>query len=136
MRARPPDLITALQDPHVYPHPVDRVELLETHISWVFLAGRRVYKIKKPVDLGFLNFTTLSRRRFFCREEVRLNRRLAPDVYLGRREDRQEVSDGREELLGLHRARYEPPVREPDVIRLETTGDLFREIERVFHLFS
>ena len=77
-----PPLLAALLDPRVYPHAVDRVELVETHISWVFLAGNRVYKVKKPVDLGFLNFTTLARRRFFCEEELRLNRRLAPDVYL------------------------------------------------------
>jgi len=76
-------LVAALADPKVYPHPVERVELIETHISWVFLAGERVYKIKKPVDLDFLDFTTLARRRFYCHEEVRLNRRLAPDVYLG-----------------------------------------------------
>ena len=78
-----PWVIAALRDPAVYPHPVDRVELVETHISWVFLAGERVYKVKKPVDLGFLDFRTLRRRRHFCREEVRLNRRLAPDTYLG-----------------------------------------------------
>jgi aminoglycoside phosphotransferase family enzyme/predicted kinase len=80
---RPPPLVAALLRPGVYPHPVRRVRLVETHISWVFLAGARVYKVKKPVDLGFLNFTTLARRRHFCREEVRLNRRLAPDTYLG-----------------------------------------------------
>jgi aminoglycoside phosphotransferase family enzyme len=57
--------------------------LIETHISWVFLVGSHVYKIKKPVDLGFLDFTTLARRRAACEEEVRLNRRLAPDVYDG-----------------------------------------------------
>ncbi len=76
-------VVAGLLDPRAYPHPVDRVEVVETHISWVLLAGDRVYKIKKPVDLGFLDFTTLARRRFFCAEEVRLNRRLAPDVYLG-----------------------------------------------------
>ena len=76
-------LVSRLLEPAVYPFPVERVELVETHISWVLLAGERVYKIKKPVDLGFLDFTTLERRRFFCEEEVRLNRRLAPDVYLG-----------------------------------------------------
>lgn len=80
--ARPP-LVSALLDPVVYPSPVNRIELIETHISWVFLVGKRVYKVKKPVDLGFLDFTTLARRRFFCEEEVRLNRRLAPDIYLG-----------------------------------------------------
>ena len=78
----PPRLISRLLDPAVYPHPVDRVELIETHISWVLLAGERVYKIKKPVNLGFLDFTTLARRRRFCQEEVRLNRRLTTDVYL------------------------------------------------------
>ncbi len=55
----------------------------QTHISVVFLAGPLVYKIKKPVDLGFLDFTTLDQRRHFCEEEIRLNARLAPDVYLG-----------------------------------------------------
>ena len=79
---RPP-VVAALTDPAIYPHAVDRVELIETHISWVFLAGERVYKVKKPVNLGFLDFTTLERRRFFCEEEVRLNRRLTRDVYLG-----------------------------------------------------
>ena len=78
-----PWLVAALREPAVYPHPVDRVELVETHISWVFLAGERVYKVKKPVDLGFLDFRTLRQRRHFCEEEVRLNRRLAPDTYLG-----------------------------------------------------
>ena len=83
-RARPlPRLVAALLDPARYPDSPERVELIETHISWVFLAGERVYKMKKPVDLGFLDFRTLRRRRFFCEEEVRLNRRLAPDVYLG-----------------------------------------------------
>jgi aminoglycoside phosphotransferase family enzyme/predicted kinase len=57
--------------------------MIETHISWVLLAGGFAYKIKKPVDLGFLDFSTLERRRFFCEEEIRLNARLAPDVYLG-----------------------------------------------------
>jgi aminoglycoside phosphotransferase family enzyme len=83
-RARPaPPLVSRLLDPAVYPHPVDRVELVETHISWVFLAGDRVYKLKKPVNLGFLDFTTLDRRHRFCHEEVRLNRRLTADIYLG-----------------------------------------------------
>ena len=84
MPPRPP-LVQALLDPSLYPeadgHRPD-VELIETHISWVFLVGERVYKVKKPVSLGFLDFTTLARRRHFCHEEVRLNRRLAPDVYL------------------------------------------------------
>src|SRR5687767_3534567 len=80
---RPSPVVEALSDPAAYPDPVERVELIETHISWVFLAGQWVYKVKKPVDLGFLDFTTLERRRFFCEEEVRLNQRLTRDVYLG-----------------------------------------------------
>lgn len=75
-------LIDALHNPACYPHPVESVKLLETHISWVLLAGDYVYKIKKPVDFGFLDFSQLSGRKFFCHEELRLNRRLAPDLYL------------------------------------------------------
>jgi aminoglycoside phosphotransferase family enzyme/predicted kinase len=78
-----PRLITALSDPTAYPHPVGAVEVRQTHISVVFLAGPFVYKVKKPVALGFLDFSSLDRRSHYCREEVRLNRRLAPDVYLG-----------------------------------------------------
>ena len=59
------------------------MDFVETHISWLFFTGRFVYKIKKPVDFGFLDFTSLEKRRHFCLEEVRLNRRLSPDVYLG-----------------------------------------------------
>lgn len=75
-------LIAALIKPARYPHAAKSVQVLETHISWVLLAGRYAYKIKKPVDLGFLDFTQLSARRFFCEEEIRLNRRLAPRLYL------------------------------------------------------
>ncbi len=77
------ELAEALQRPDAYPFPVHEVGFRQTHISWVFLAGAYAYKVKKPVNLGFLDYTTLERRRFYCQEEVRLNRRLAPDVYLG-----------------------------------------------------
>lgn len=83
MYASLPPLIQALHDPARYPHAVDAVELIETHISWVLLAGDYAYKIKKPVNLGFLDFSTLEKRRHFCHEELRLNRRLAPQLYLG-----------------------------------------------------
>ncbi|GAB6063691.1 bifunctional aminoglycoside phosphotransferase/ATP-binding protein [Deferrisoma palaeochoriense] len=76
-------LIRALSSPEAYPHPCRRVEVRQTHISAVFLAGAYAYKIKKPLDLGFLDFSTPERRAHFCREEVRLNRRMAPEVYLG-----------------------------------------------------
>jgi aminoglycoside phosphotransferase family enzyme len=72
-----------LQSASAYPHARQAPECVETHMSWVFLSGDRVYKLKKPVHLPFLDFSTLDRREFFCREELRLNARLAPDVYLG-----------------------------------------------------
>jgi uncharacterized protein len=75
-------LVHSLQAASVYPHAVTSIEILETHISWVVLTGPYAYKIKKSVDLGFVDFTSLSRRRYFCEEELRLNRRLAPDLYL------------------------------------------------------
>ncbi|MBI2959295.1 MAG: AAA family ATPase, partial [Betaproteobacteria bacterium] len=75
-------LIAALRDPRRYPHPVESVEVLETHASFVLLAGAYAYKIKKPVSLGFLDFSTLASRRFYCAEELRLNRRTAPFLYL------------------------------------------------------
>ena len=76
-------LAAALLDPAVYGlSAAESVEKLETHISYVFLAGAHAYKIKKAVDLGFLNFKTLPSRRFYCEEELRLNRRFAPALYL------------------------------------------------------
>jgi len=66
-----------------YPGQIGRVETQETHMSWVFLTDRRAYKLKKPVRLAFLDFSTLRARERDCREEIRLNRRLAPDTYLG-----------------------------------------------------
>ena len=63
-------------------HPVGNIQLVETHISWVLLTGEYAYKIKKPVDLGFLNFSTLTLRKQACADEIRLNQRLAADFYL------------------------------------------------------
>lgn len=80
-------IVRALLRPEAYrdavERPLDRVEHLETHISHLFFAGRRVFKVKKDLRLEFLDYGTLDRRRHFCEEEVRLNRRLAPRVYLG-----------------------------------------------------
>ena len=78
-----PSLVAALLAPGAYSHPADRIELHETHISWIVLVGAFGYKIKKPVNLGFVDFTTLERRAVDCADEVRLNRRLCPDTYLG-----------------------------------------------------
>lgn len=75
-------LIEQLQNPALYPHPVSGFQLIETHISWVILTGEYVYKIKKPMNFGFLDFTSLEKRAFYCQAELRLNQRLAPELYL------------------------------------------------------
>jgi hypothetical protein len=77
-------VVAAMLAPSFYPRDErpETVELVQTHISYVFLAGEYVYKVKKPVDFGFLDFRTLESRRFYCIEELELNRRLAPDFYL------------------------------------------------------
>ncbi|HPK53999.1 MAG TPA: AAA family ATPase [Smithellaceae bacterium] len=77
-----PKLVESMLRPDFYPHHPDAVELVQTHISYVFIAGDIVYKIKKPVDFGFLDFTDIAKRKFYCEEELRLNKRLAPSIYL------------------------------------------------------
>ncbi len=76
-------VVRGLLQAQAYAHKTQEIRLLETHISWIILTGDYAYKLKKPVDLGFLNFSTLEKRHFFCQEEVRINRRTAPDLYLG-----------------------------------------------------
>lgn len=87
-----PEFIQALLKPESYPEAErpERIDQEETHISWLFFTGKYVYKVKKPVQLGFLDFTTLAQRNHFCDEEIRLNRRLSPEVYLGKVEIRQQ----------------------------------------------
>ena len=77
-----PEYVEYLLLPSSYPHPVDTVELLQTHISFVTLAGGYVYKWKKPVDFGFVDFSSLAKRKFYCQRELFLNRRLCPAIYL------------------------------------------------------
>ncbi|MHB8105673.1 MAG: hypothetical protein ACYDG5_09100 [Dehalococcoidales bacterium] len=78
-----PELIKSLLDPKAYPDRTPKVELVQTQISYVFLAGEYVYKIKKPVDMGFLDYSTMEKRLYYCKKEVVLNQRLSTDVYLG-----------------------------------------------------
>lgn len=78
-----PELIRQLGDPRCYDHPAGPIRHLETHISHILLSGSFAYKIKKPLNLGFLDFSTLDKRLAACQEEVRLNQRLAPAIYLG-----------------------------------------------------
>jgi len=77
-----PAPLSGLTDPAAYPHPVDSVRVIETHVSWVLLAGEFAYKVKRPVRYAFVDLRDPERRRFYCEEELRLNRRFAPQLYL------------------------------------------------------
>src|SRR5947208_13394469 len=77
------ELVSFLEVPASYPHGPPEVRSIQTHISWVFIAPPFVFKVKKAVNLGFLDFSTLEKRRHFCQRELELNRRLCPSVYLG-----------------------------------------------------
>jgi len=77
-----PSVVEALLKSQAYPHKPQDIELVQTQMSFIFLTGEYVYKIKKPVNLGYLDYTTLEKRRFFCHQELELNRRLCPDAYL------------------------------------------------------
>jgi len=96
------ELIQALSRPEAYPFLTLDIKVLHTHISIVFLAGPYAYKVKKPVNLGFLDFSTLEKRHYFCVQEVSLNRRLAPTVYQG----------------------VVPIARTPSGIRIEAEGEI------------
>jgi len=75
-------LVKAMQQEDFYPHAVEKINMLQTHAAWIFLTGKFAYKLKKPVNFGFLDFSTLRKRQYFCHEELRLNQRLAADLYL------------------------------------------------------
>ena len=98
-----PSLKKALLNPEIYPDHPGAIKFIETHISLLFLTGNYVYKLKKPVDFGFLDFTSLAKRKFFCEQEVKLNRRLSPEIYLGvikiTKEGERISLDGRGELV-------------------------------------
>jgi aminoglycoside phosphotransferase family enzyme len=78
-----PETVQALLNPEAYPDTPGQIELVQTQMSFVFLTDKHVYKVKKPVNLGYLDYATLERRRFYCQREVELNQRLCPDIYLG-----------------------------------------------------
>jgi len=75
-------IVNAFLCPEFYDHPVEHIELVETHISWVFLTGGFAYKLKKPINFGFLNFSSLEQRQYYCQQELALNSRFAPEIYL------------------------------------------------------
>ena len=97
-----PLMISDLMKTSAYPEPPGQVELIQTHISFIILTDSHVYKIKKPVNLGFLDFSTIEKRHFYCLQELELNRRLSPDIYLGlleiRKKDGHFFYDGKGEL--------------------------------------
>ncbi len=95
-----PEMVQALLNPEAYPDASTGVEMVQTQRSFVFLTGDYVYKVKKPVDLGYLDYTTLEKRQFYCRREVELNRRLCPDAYLGMVSINQDKADIRIEGKG------------------------------------
>ena len=76
-------LIKFMLNPDTYPFKPEKVEMLQTHISYLFIAGEYVYKVKKPVNFGFLDYSTLEKRKFYCGQEIKLNSRLSPEIYLG-----------------------------------------------------
>jgi aminoglycoside phosphotransferase family enzyme/predicted kinase len=125
-----------LLDPAAYPEPTGSVAFIETHISRVYLTETRAYKLKKPLNLGFLDFSTLERRGFFCTEEVRLNRRFAPDIYLGVAELRSAAGvlhfDGPGTLIDFAvRMRRLPEARMLDRLIEGGSAELPGEIERL-----
>jgi aminoglycoside phosphotransferase family enzyme/predicted kinase len=138
-----PGFVQALLDPQIYPqHPL-KVELMQTQMSFVFIAGDYVYKVKKPVNLGYLDYTTLEKRKFFCEKEVELNRRLCPDAYLGvipitRDKGRIGLGGAGEVIEYAVRMRYLPQERMMNVLlaKNEVTGEMVgRVAERLvpFH---
>jgi aminoglycoside phosphotransferase family enzyme len=93
--SEPPDLAQALLNPDCYPGTPSDITLVQTSTSYIFLTGDFAYKVKKPVDPGYLDYTTLEKRHFYCKREVTLNRRLCPDIYL----DTVPITEGKDGLL-------------------------------------
>jgi aminoglycoside phosphotransferase family enzyme/predicted kinase len=130
-----PRHLQGLLRPQAYPHPVHSVELVQTHISWVLLTGEFAYKIKRPVQFEFVDLRSLEHRAFLCREEVRLNRRFAPELYLGAstvtlRDDGEAEFDGAGALIE-HAVRMRQFDREDELDRLLMNGRIdCGELER------
>ncbi len=138
-----PELVQALLEPQAYPGPPQRVELVQTQISYVFKADDLVYKVKKPVDFGFLDYSTLDKRLAMCAKEVQLNQRLCPHAYLGvtpvTRDGGRVVVDGAGEVVEYAvKMRLLPEDRMMDVLLAKdaVTPDMVRTVaERIaaFH---
>ena len=94
------ELVDIISDKSIYPEKSDTIQIIQTHISIVSLIGGYAYKFKKSVDFGFLDFTTLEKRKFYCEEELRLNRRLSPDIYISLVELRKDTQTGKYSIDG------------------------------------
>ena len=132
-----PPLVKALLTPQAYPERPEEIELIQTQMSFVFLAGDYVYKVKKPVDLDYLDYTTLENRRFFCYRELELNRRLCPEVYLDvvritRDGASISIEGGGETIEYAVKMRRLPAERMMDRLLVEgrVTGEMVREVAR------
>ncbi|MBT1071804.1 AAA family ATPase [Pelotalea chapellei] len=135
-------ILKSLLKSEAYPEPTNKVELVQTHVSWIFLTETHAYKIKKPVDFGFLNFSTIDRRRFYCNEEVKYNRRLCPDIYEGVVELRKTPDGaafyGEGPVLDYAvKMKRLPAARMLDqlVIKKEITSDEMKEVARLIAEF-
>jgi aminoglycoside phosphotransferase family enzyme/predicted kinase len=130
-----PEALRGLLDPRAYPHPVHSLKLVQTHVSWVLLTGEIAYKIKRPVRFAFLDMSSLEHRAFLCQEEVRLNRRFAPELYLGTstvtlRADGKAELDGAGTLIE-HAVKMRQFAREEELDHLVTSGSIdCGELER------
>ncbi|UCG42487.1 MAG: AAA family ATPase [candidate division WOR-3 bacterium] len=124
----------------IYGRGVKRVRMLQTHTSWVFLTGRYAYKVKKPVNFGFLDYTALSSRKFFCQEELRLNRRLSPDIYLevlpivGQAERLR--LGGRGKVVDYALKMRELPQESIMTVRLQKAGVTFQHIDELARVIA
>jgi hypothetical protein len=128
----PPPVIQALLSAASYPHPTGRIQLVQTHISYVVLTRDYVYKIKKPVDFGFLDYSTLSKRRYYCQRELKLNRRLCSDTYIGVVAIRKTRDGYRADAAGQREARPKGRIVEYAVLmrRLPEERMMHRLLER------
>lgn len=131
-----PPLVRALLEPAAYPHPTGRISLIQTHISYVFLTDEFVYKIKKPVNFGFLDYSTLGKRRYYCRREVELNSLLCDETYLGvvaiRKLGRRYVVDGEDGEIVEYAVKMRRLPEERMLNRLIERGEATpRMVERV-----
>jgi aminoglycoside phosphotransferase family enzyme/predicted kinase len=135
MMSQLPEVAQALLDPEIYPDKTTKVEMMQTQMSFIFLTGKFVYKLRKAVNLGYLDYTTLEKRHFFSQQEVILNRRLSPEVYLGVipvTKDQSRISlNGSGEIIDyVVKMLYLPQNRMMNVLldRNRVTGDMVEQV--------